>query len=306
MKIRLHIAAINSNNINNNPFQPGSSDVDWCEPNYVVTEYIAEFWNTVSNIFFFLVPPLMIILFASYSKRVANGITILWILLIVIGIGSVYFHATLSLAGQLVDEIGILWVLMAGYALFLPSIYSPPSLRVQRVFYTWSLKNRPLQHRFTISCIILTLIVTCFGAVYPYANAFVLMILGLPAIAFIVIHVSKCDNRRIKNLGIHCVGMWAIAVTIWICDRMFCSFWISISFPYLHAIWHVIILFSSNEAIVICAYLVIKYHYPQANLVVYAWPNEEWGWFTLPYLKFHDDTNYLASPTNNFVTKSIV
>jgi alkaline ceramidase len=107
----------------------------------------------VSNIFFFLVPPIMIILFQPYSKRVANGIMVLWVLVIVIGIGSIYFHSTLSLVsssetveyqsriclplqvGELADEISILWVLTAGYALFLPGVYLPQSFRVQRYAY---------------------------------------------------------------------------------------------------------------------------------------------------------------------------
>ncbi|CAF3129900.1 unnamed protein product [Rotaria sp. Silwood2] len=292
MYIKTSISKVNLNNLNGNPFRLGSSKVDWCEPNYVVSEYIAEFWNTVSNIFFFLVPPLMIFLFRPYSKRVANGIAILWILLIIIGIGSVYFHATLSLAGQLLDEISILWVLVIGYALFLPATYLPRSFRVQR-------------------CIIFALVITCFSFVYPYANAFALMLLGLPATGFIILHFSRCDNPRVKHLGIHCLVMWIIAVTIWISDRMFCSYWLSISFPYLHSIWHVLILFSSNEGIVVCAYLTIKQQNPQANLHLHSWPNERWKWFSLPYLKFHDDDdddndNFSISSSSNLSTKSTI
>ncbi|CAF0760944.1 unnamed protein product [Didymodactylos carnosus] len=224
----------------------------------------------------------MIALFRPYTKKASNSILILWILLIFVGIGSLYFHATLSLAGQLLDEICILWVLMAGYALFLPSIYLPQSWRLQR-------------YRFVYGCIIIAIVITSLSVVYPYANAFALMLLGLPAIAFMGTHIARCDNRRIKDLGIRCLVLWTIAVTIWICDRVFCPFWLSISFPYLHAIWHVLIIFSSNQAIVICSYLIIKQNYPQIQLNLHYWPYEHWEYFGIPYVKFANDVDLLTS-----------
>ncbi|KAI8607014.1 ceramidase, partial [Chytriomyces sp. MP71] len=32
----------------------GTALTDWCEHNYAVTPYVAEFWNTVSNVFFLI------------------------------------------------------------------------------------------------------------------------------------------------------------------------------------------------------------------------------------------------------------
>lgn len=69
--------------------------------------------------------------------------------MIVVGLSSAYFHATLSLIGQLLDEVAILWVCCAAFSMFYPKKFYPRWLNGNR-YYTHSL--HPQSVFINISC----------------------------------------------------------------------------------------------------------------------------------------------------------
>ena len=83
----------------------------------------------MSNILFLVIPPFLVHLHRPYARFMGSGIHLIWLLLVVIGVCSAYFHATLSLLGQLLDEISVLWANLAGFAMWYPKAAMPPCLR---------------------------------------------------------------------------------------------------------------------------------------------------------------------------------
>ena len=91
-----------------------TATIDWCEANYEVTHYIAEFWNTVSNLVMIVFP--MYSLYWSYkhiqmadrAKRNAHNqltssafvlpksVLLSQFGLMLVGIGSWMFHMTVN------------------------------------------------------------------------------------------------------------------------------------------------------------------------------------------------------------------
>eukprot|EP00475_Leptophrys_vorax_P017235 TRINITY_DN23870_c1_g1_i1.p1 TRINITY_DN23870_c1_g1~~TRINITY_DN23870_c1_g1_i1.p1 ORF type:complete len:274 (-),score=65.21 TRINITY_DN23870_c1_g1_i1:45-866(-) len=241
-----------------------TSEVDWCENNYEVSPYFAEFYNTFSNILFIIVPPLMMYLFRSYSMHITSDVDILWLLLILVGIGSGYFHATLSLSGQLVDELAILWVLLAALSAAVPDRTLSSSLF--------------RGDRNTLKYVLLgtAILGTVLAFIKPVLNAFLLMMFGLPFISMLSAEVRRCKNWTVIQLCFTSMAWWVLAITCWINDRMFCDVWKSLPFKYpqLHSWWHILITIASYTGIVLLAYFRAKEIAPDKHPRIEFWPKQ--------------------------------
>ncbi|XP_072035038.1 alkaline ceramidase 3-like [Amphiura filiformis] len=85
-----------------------TSTLDWCEENYVVSYYIAEFWNTVSNLAIILPPILAMGYFTKY-QQIETRYYVACILMTIVGIGSWCFHMTLLFEMQMLDELPMIY-----------------------------------------------------------------------------------------------------------------------------------------------------------------------------------------------------
>ena len=104
-------------------WSPATANVDWCEPNYQYSFYIAEFFNTLSSIPIATcgIIGLRQCIKYNYETRffIAN------IFVIIVGFGSMAFHGTLLRSGQVLDEVPMLWSTLA--MLYIAFLWTTPA-----------------------------------------------------------------------------------------------------------------------------------------------------------------------------------
>uniref|UniRef100_A0A8C5D4Q3 Alkaline ceramidase n=1 Tax=Gadus morhua TaxID=8049 RepID=A0A8C5D4Q3_GADMO len=187
-----------------------SSKVDWCEENYRHSEHVVEYFNTVSNLIFFIISPMMLYLLHPYARERHQAVHLVWLMMVFVGVFSLYFHMTLSFLGQMLDELSILWVLALGYALWFPRRRFPSFIKDRRSFGRLVL--------------IITALTTVSSFVKPTANAYVLNVFGLQLLYVL------CTDPKALRLAKRMVALWVLAITCWISDRFGCAFWQELNF----------------------------------------------------------------------------
>ncbi|KAJ3049412.1 Alkaline ceramidase 3 [Rhizophlyctis rosea] len=91
---------------------PVTSTLDWCEENYILTYYLAELWNSISNLCFLIWP--LTGMYTCWRMRAEKRFYLSYAALMLVGTGSFLFHGTLTYAMQLLDELPMVAAICVG------------------------------------------------------------------------------------------------------------------------------------------------------------------------------------------------
>ncbi|XP_064837737.1 alkaline ceramidase 3 isoform X1 [Oncorhynchus masou masou] len=186
-----------------------TSTLDWCEDNYVVSFYIAEFWNTVSNLIMIL-PPIYGAI-QTYKDGLEFRYVYSFLGLAAVGIGSWCFHMTLQYEMQLLDELPMIYSTCVfvyclyecfkqenTLSLFPITLLLFFSVSVSVVYLQW---KEPVFHQVMYGALVACLVtrsVFIVTWVYPWLKPMCYISLSVFLLGFLLWNIDNlaCDSLR--------------------------------------------------------------------------------------------------------------
>ncbi|KDP20675.1 hypothetical protein JCGZ_21146 [Jatropha curcas] len=209
---------------------PVTSTTECCEKNYANSSYIAEFYNTISNIPCILLA--LIGLINALRQQFEKRFSVLHISNMILAIGSMFFHATLQRVQQQSDETPMVWEML----LYLYILYSPD----------WHYHSTMPTFLFLYGAVFAMVhSVVHFGMGFK-VHFVILCLLCIPRMYKYYIHTEDASAKRLAKLYVATLFTGSLS---WLFDRIFCkniSNW-PIN-PQGHALWHVFMGFNSYFA----------------------------------------------------------
>ncbi|KAG0305070.1 Alkaline ceramidase 3 [Dissophora globulifera] len=233
-------------------WSPNTASVDWCENNYVVSFYVAEFWNTFSNIACFIAAALGVLLFPGNERR----FKFLFTTFVFVGLGSVFFHGTLRHKMQLLDELPMLYSATIIMFILVEAKYGPQGKWFPALLTAWIATTT-----FIFSTTGGQLQFYTFQSTYTFLQFAMIYLLRVLHVQQRAIHGPNAD---VSILIRRAFATAFFAVTIWLIDLRLCEFVNGVGArsilkwnPQLHAWWHVF----SAAALYHATMLIEYYHY---------------------------------------------
>jgi len=248
----------------------------WCESanKYQTIAFVAEFANTISNLPIIVLPLLNVVLLRRYVSTVNWEVAIPHLLLTFNGFASAYYHATVTLFGQLVDELSLLWLIESCLVVYLPIMRSFPDSRKDP--------------RLRLSLLFVATAVSGLCFIRPDLNALALMAFSVPGFALLYQEGVKSGIEHVRRFSWQVMALWIMASSCWIADRLLCPVWLRLGFPYLHAAFHILSSLAAYILFVLLSLLDMerRSNEHQFKGEVHWFPGR--GWPSLPYLSLID------------------
>ena len=229
-----------------------TSDVDWCEDNFVYCDKIAEMWNSLTSCAFVFFG-----LFGIYKMPIKKvPIYFFFANNIFIGLTSVFFHSTLSIEGQVLDEFSILFYTVNG------------------IIY---LEKYHRTHIYSTILAVTGIPIAVY--VYPIMNRLLLFTCAVPYVLYIARknrnYLATIDYE-ILNLIKYCKKSFAISFVCWIIDYL-CFLPFS-----SHLFWHILVAYTAYTLTVILQIVSYNRYKLYKNLLHVKYT--KYG--MIPYLEF--------------------
>jgi len=197
-----------------------TSNVNWCEEDYVVTKYIAEFGNSLSSMCMVASGLYGMYMHQSAERRFQSS----FMLLIIVGFGSFGFHATLWRSWQLMDELPMVW----GNGVFIYVLICMEDMPAA-----------PERRWLPLKIFLLKLAMTVAIMHSDTDNQDVFLVCYGSGVAWIM-YQSVCLNVKYNVEAVNVLQeisflSYAAALCVWLVDRNFCA---KVRELYLHAFWH--------------------------------------------------------------------
>jgi len=246
-----------------------TSTIDWCEENYVYTRFVAEFWNTTSNLGIMCLS--IVSLISARDFKLGLRFYLISIGLFVVGFSSWMFHMTLWYEMQIWDELSMVAVISLA---LLAAETKDNSLPLHRDKVAWLLAlyfavitgvylklRNPLFHQIAFGALVLTAMYRMYGHYQRLPRA--KFVHGLANQLAVVSYFGAIVGFLLWNIDNEC----CLQLRVW---RTHLG-WPFEALLQFHAAWHILTGLGAHAGILASQYLFIcmygDYRHVQAGYV---------------------------------------